>query len=319
MTIVITSWRRGSTSHLSGQRICDSTGRMDSWSCATIDSNPFVACSWFGSSGPAYITEGCYNGLTDGEKAACVSRYAGIVTSSGYYYVYNTAYYNHYRLKIESIVKCWSAACYLIRPGLHCEGVVCDDACIGADKYSQACVTEGENAGTCTFDELIQANAPGCPGYDPCLDVVCEPVCDGYDLYETLCVGGVCVKGALIEANNREICGYDPCRDVVCVDKCYGVDMWSTVCDEGECLPGALLEPNSEECGYVPSGCNEGELRGAVTCADGSTVYTEICHNNAWVPTGDKCPEDIVPTTDVLKYLLIGAAIIAVYLFVKGR
>lgn len=48
-----------------------------------------------------------------------------------------------------------------------CTGVVCDPVCIDADKYTQVCVTEGADAGKCTFDELIKANSPDCPGYVP--------------------------------------------------------------------------------------------------------------------------------------------------------
>ena len=48
-----------------------------------------------------------------------------------------------------------------------CEGVVCDDICVGADKYSQECATAGEDIGKCVFDELIEANHPDCPGYIP--------------------------------------------------------------------------------------------------------------------------------------------------------
>ena len=156
MTVVITSWR--SNRYLSGTRICDSSGRADSWGCDTIDRSPFIACSWFGSSGPAYITEGCYNGLTDAEKAACPGRYHGIVTRSGYYYVYDTAYYNHYKLKIESIVECWSAACNT----LLCSDVVCEPLCYNHDLHETECIS-----GVCEQAALIEEDSYDCGYTDP--------------------------------------------------------------------------------------------------------------------------------------------------------
>ena len=157
MTVVIKSWRRGSTSYMSGTRVA-TTGHMDSWGCSTIDSNPFVACSWFGSSGPAYITQSCYNGLTDTEKSQCTSRYHGIVTDSGHWTPYLKEIWTYYNFNPECIVECFSDAC----------------------------------------NTLL------------CADVICEPTCYEYDLYETECISGVCEQATLIEPNSYD-CEYtDP-------------------------------------------------------------------------------------------------------------
>jgi hypothetical protein len=73
---------------------------------------------------------------------------------------------------------CELASCYWYGGGCHstpepdpCEGVVCDDyLCVGADKYSLVCPTDGPYAGQCVKDTLIEANSPDCPGYVPPYD-----------------------------------------------------------------------------------------------------------------------------------------------------
>ena len=47
-----------------------------------------------------------------------------------------------------------------------CEGVVCENICIGADKYSQVCAKEGVDAGNCILGTLIEENSVEC-GYVP--------------------------------------------------------------------------------------------------------------------------------------------------------
>ena len=42
-----------------------------------------------------------------------------------------------------------------------------------------------------------------------CEDVICNPTCDGYDRYDTVCSEGICIRGALIEENSS-VCGYVP-------------------------------------------------------------------------------------------------------------
>lgn len=187
MTVVITSWRPGNTSYLSGQRICDVSGMRDSWSCATIDNNPFVECSWFGISGPAYMTEGCYNGLTDGEKASCASRYAGIVSDSGYYYVYDTAYYNHYKLDISSIQTCFSAAC----SAMLCADVICEPMCYEHDLHLTYCVD-----GTCEQGDLIEENSYDCDYTDP---TVFDFISDNKEIIALCALAGMIVVGSTQE------------------------------------------------------------------------------------------------------------------------
>jgi hypothetical protein len=47
-----------------------------------------------------------------------------------------------------------------------CEGVVCDDICVGDDLWSQECIPEGVDAGKCAVDQLIEADSPTC-GFVP--------------------------------------------------------------------------------------------------------------------------------------------------------
>lgn len=89
---------------------------------------------------------------------------------------------------------------------------------------------------------------------DMCEFLDCDPECFGYDLHETECVDGVCVRGVLIEADSAQ-CDYipaDPCEGVGCEPKCYGDDLHETVCIGGVCAKGVMLEENSPTCGYVP-------------------------------------------------------------------
>ena len=51
----------------------------------------------------------------------------------------------------------------IIIPGMEydpCEGVVCDDVCVNADRYDQIC-----DDGICIRGVLLEANSPICPGY----------------------------------------------------------------------------------------------------------------------------------------------------------
>ena len=88
-----------------------------------------------------------------------------------------------------------------------CIGVICDNPCIGADRYEVSCID-----GECVYGNLIEVNSPLCPGYippDPCKDVVCDDTCIGDDLYGMVCDDGVCVRGILVEPDSS-ICGYTP-------------------------------------------------------------------------------------------------------------
>ena len=122
-----------------------------------------------------------------------------------------------------------------------CEGVVCDNICIGKDLWSQKCVD-----GDCIPDQLIESNSTTC-GYDPCEGVVCDNVCVGDDLWSRKCVDGDCVPDQLIESNSIS-CGYDPCEGVVCDNVCVGDDLWSRKCVDGSCVPDQLIESNSVTC-----------------------------------------------------------------------
>jgi hypothetical protein len=82
----------------------------------------------------------------------------------------------------------------------------------------------------------------------------------------------------------------DPCAGIVCDPVCIGLDRYSQKCVNGVCVTDALIEANSAQCGYVAPICTEGEKRYPTTCWDGSTIHMQVCRNNAWVLSGEKCP-----------------------------
>ena len=124
-----------------------------------------------------------------------------------------------------------------------CEGVVCNNVCVGKDLWSQKCVD-----GSCVPNQLIESNSSTCE-YDPCAGVVCESVCVGDDLWSQKCVDGSCVLNQLI-GSNSSICGYDPCKGVVCDNVCVGDDLWSQRCDPatGNCVLNQLILQDSIYC-----------------------------------------------------------------------
>ena len=144
-----------------------------------------------------------------------------------------------------------------------CDGVVCDNICIGNDLWSQKCVD-----GICVADTIIEINSSTC-GYDPCDGVVCDNICVGNDLWSRKCVDGSCVPDQLIESNSIS-CGYDPCEGVVCDNVCIGKDLWSRKCVDGSCVPDQLIESNSVTC----------ELCEGVVCGNicvGNDLWSQRC------------------------------------------
>ena len=79
-----------------------------------------------------------------------------------------------------------------------CEGVVCENICLGADLYSQKCVD-----GFCVTDQLIERNSVNCVS-DPCAGVVCSNTCVGDDLWSRRCdpATGQCVLDQLIQSDS---------------------------------------------------------------------------------------------------------------------
>ena len=125
--------------------------------------------------------------------------------------------------------------------GDPCEGVVCNNICIGLDLWSQKC--EG---GYCVPDQLLESNSVTC-GYDPCEGVVCDNICIGLDLWSQKCEGGSCVPDQLLESNSVTC---ELCEGVVCGNTCVGDDLWSQICDPdtGTCVPNQLIQQNSINC-----------------------------------------------------------------------
>ena len=132
-----------------------------------------------------------------------------------------------------------------------CEGVVCDNICVGKDLWSQKC---DPATGNCVTDQLLEINASIC-GYDLCEGVVCDNICVGKDLWSQKCdpATGNCVTDQLLESNSVT-CSFDPCEGVICENICIGENLWSQKCDQatGNCVTDQLLESNSVTCGYDP-------------------------------------------------------------------
>ena len=168
-----------------------------------------------------------------------------------------------------------------LRPIDLCEGMVCDNVCIGDDLWSQKCVE-----GDCIPDQLLESNSVTC-GYDPCEGVVCDNICIGLDLWSQKCEGGYCVPDQLLESNSVT-CGYDPCEGVVCDNICIGLDLWSQKCEGGYCVPDQLLESNSVTC----------ELCEGVVCGNtcvGDDLWSQSCDPD----TGNCVPNQLIQQNSI--------------------
>ena len=179
-----------------------------------------------------------------------------------------------------------------------CEGVVCENICLGADLYSQKCVD-----GFCVTDQLIERNSVNCVS-DPCEGVVCENICLGADLYSQKCVDGFCVTDQLIERNSVN-CGYDPCEGVVCENICLGADLYSQKCVDGFCVTDQLIERNSVNCGYDPCEgvvceniCLGADLY-SQKCVDGFCVTDQLIERNSVNCVSDPCAGVVCSNTCV--------------------
>ena len=121
MTLVIESWNG---KYMYGN-YDGGTGRSVSqtWNCESIDSNPFSACFPSSSYGHlVYITQGCYNGLSDGDKATAKARAQGMV-GTGYFEIKlwlgaDGRYYDKKYFVPVGIVECWKESCFILRPDL---------------------------------------------------------------------------------------------------------------------------------------------------------------------------------------------------------
>ena len=155
MTIgIATQWVRATRSTMVYTNIAG-TGHMTKKCCVTIDNKPFCAClhAW------DYITESCYNSLTESEKLSARSCH-GMVTDTGWAKPYKAGDHTYYTFDPAAIVECWSAACSALRPD-PCKDVSCPDKCVGVDKYDQVC-----QDGICVRGTLIETNSEHC-GYTP--------------------------------------------------------------------------------------------------------------------------------------------------------
>ena len=88
-------------------------------------------------------------------------------------------------------------------PDDPCEGVSCENTCVGVDLYSQKCID-----GECIADRLIETNNREECGYDPCEGVSCPDYCDeNFNFHISECINGEC-KDILIETQSIEHCGF---------------------------------------------------------------------------------------------------------------
>lgn len=197
----------------------------------------------------SYITETLYSKMTAFQIRAIGGKILGIIQDDYYYkYYWGTTPYN-------DMVFCFAqkpnAAIRPVPPLSVCDGIVCNDKCIGYDLWSTVCADD-----VCINESLIEENSPTC-GYiyiDPCEGVTCDQVCNNYDLWTQKCVDGSCVDDALVEQNSS-ICGYippDPCEGVVCDPSCTGYELWTQKCVDGTCINDTMIEQDSPTCGYIP-------------------------------------------------------------------
>ena len=192
MTLVIEGWNgRRMYGNLDG-----GTGRSvnQGWACDTIDSNPFKACSWFAGKA-TYITQACYNSLSDRDKATTRAVYDGIV-GSGYFVIKkwlgaDGRYWDRKYFVPAAITECFKDRCVTLRPDLKldpCDGVVCNPECAGIDLYETVC-----EDGKCVRGALKEANNIVTCGY-------VKPVCDEGDKRP----GEICRGGDWVEHTPEE-------------------------------------------------------------------------------------------------------------------
>jgi hypothetical protein len=130
-------------------RKCTYSGSKDDWHGATQGSLSDLLPT-------CYITESVYSYLTDAEIESVRSRIQGIVPTS---YAYKHGVCPDY----GKCYKCWEFKAGIearpLPPLDPCEVVVCEDECVGVDRYAMVC-----KDGVCVRGELVEANSVEC-GY----------------------------------------------------------------------------------------------------------------------------------------------------------
>lgn len=83
-----------------------------------------------------------------------------------------------------------------------CAGKVCipDTICVGDNRYIAVC-NPADPTGPCIAGTELIPPTPD-PTCNPCIDVTCNDICDGLDIWSQKCENGICVKDTLIEANS---------------------------------------------------------------------------------------------------------------------
>ena len=190
----------------------------------------------------AYITESLYASIQKYELRAVFDNVIGIIQDDFYYQYF--WFLNPYGEAVYCFAQKPDAVIRPVPPLSICEGVLCDDKCIGYDLWSTVCYDD-----VCIDDTLLEHDSPEC-GYVP---HICnegekrspETCWNGSTIHNEICVSNTWVP-------SEETCSIDPCEGVVCDPACNEYDMWSKVCSYGVCVDESIIEPNSPDCGYVP-------------------------------------------------------------------
>jgi hypothetical protein len=191
---------------------------------------------------PAYITESLYASITKYELRAIFDNVLGIIQDDFYHHYF--WFVNYYGESIYCFAQKPDAAIRPVPPLAICEGVLCEDKCIGYDSWSTVCDDD-----VCIDDTLLETNSPDC-GYVP---HICdegekrspETCWDGSTIHNDVCVSNTWVPSG-------ETCSIDPCEGVVCDPTCNEYDLWSQICSDGVCIDDSIIETNSPDCGYIP-------------------------------------------------------------------
>jgi len=135
---------------VSGEEVpaCRKSGSHDSWHGATQGNLRDVMPT-------SYITRSVYNYLTESERNEIRSRVKG-VCENGCVHRIDNPYYGGgqcWALNESKIIKDFPY------PHDPCDVVVCEDECVGVDRYAMVC-----KDGVCVRGEIVEANSAKC-GY----------------------------------------------------------------------------------------------------------------------------------------------------------
>jgi hypothetical protein len=163
-----------------------------------------------------------------------------------------------------------------------CDGVTCDDKCVGTTSYFDGYCVDGD----CEYAG-IEPMSTTC-GYDPCAFMLCEDYCYYTTLYTSAgCSNGNCNYQAI--PNSPECTG--PCGGVDTSDYCSG----DTHYFNGVCVNGVVLY-ESEECEF---GCS-GDSCAEDPCLTLSSNKLALSSNQLTLSPDQCTPDDPPGTADIV-------------------